>query len=156
MFAAQAGAKRVYTVDSCSTTCHLTEKLIVCNGLQDRITVLNKRVEDIDRFEHRISLNPSSSIRLTPTWFVRRSRSVSFSTALHSLINTYASNRRPCAKTTSLRPTTRPSYVRHASGDDAALHSDSCRHRARVVTAVIMLGTPSIPSLVHAIAIAAS
>ena len=56
MFAAQAGAKRVYAVEACSTLCHLAEKLIICNRLQDRIKVINKRIEDIDRFDESIDL----------------------------------------------------------------------------------------------------
>lgn len=56
MFAAKAGAKRVYAVDACPTICQLATELIAHNGLQDRVQVLNKRVEDIDKFEHDIDI----------------------------------------------------------------------------------------------------
>ncbi|UJR23442.1 hypothetical protein I4U23_026447 [Adineta vaga] len=56
MFAAKAGAKLVYAVDACPNICQLAEELIQCNGLQDRVKVLNKRVEEIDKFEHKIDI----------------------------------------------------------------------------------------------------
>ena len=56
MFAAKAGAKFVYAVDACPKICQLAEKLIQCNGLQDRVKVLNKRVEEIEKFEHNIDI----------------------------------------------------------------------------------------------------
>ena len=51
MFAAKAGARLVYAVDACPTICALAKELITCNGLQDRIRVINKRIEEIDKFD---------------------------------------------------------------------------------------------------------
>ncbi|CAF0851993.1 unnamed protein product [Rotaria sordida] len=56
MFAAKAGAKLVYAVDACPTICDLAEELIKCNGLHDRIQVINKRVEDIEKFDENIDI----------------------------------------------------------------------------------------------------
>lgn len=56
MFAARAGAKLVYAVDACPKICQLAEELIQCNGLADRVKVLNKRVEEIEKFEHNIDI----------------------------------------------------------------------------------------------------
>jgi predicted RNA methylase len=56
MFAAKAGAKLVYAVDACPTICDLARELIECNGLQDHIQVINKRVEDIDKFDENIDI----------------------------------------------------------------------------------------------------
>ncbi len=56
MFAAKAGAKRVYAVDACPRICGLAEELIKCNGLQDRIRVMNKRVEEIEKFDEEIDI----------------------------------------------------------------------------------------------------
>jgi predicted RNA methylase len=56
MFAAKAGAKLVYAVDACPKICDLAEELIKCNGLQDRIRVINKRVEEIENFEENIDI----------------------------------------------------------------------------------------------------
>jgi len=46
MFAAQAGAKHVYAVD-CSSIITQAEQVIKCNGLQDRITAIKGKVEEI-------------------------------------------------------------------------------------------------------------
>jgi len=56
MFAAKAGAKLVYAVDACPTICDLAEKLIKCNNLQDHIQVINKRIEDIEKFDENIDI----------------------------------------------------------------------------------------------------
>jgi predicted RNA methylase len=56
MFAAKAGAKLVYAVDACPTICDLARELIEYNGLQDHIQVINKRVEDIDKFDENIDI----------------------------------------------------------------------------------------------------
>jgi protein arginine N-methyltransferase 8 len=56
MFAAKAGAKLVYAVDACPTICDLAEELIKCNRLQDRIRVMNKRVEEIENFDENIDI----------------------------------------------------------------------------------------------------
>lgn len=56
MFAAKAGAKLVYAVDVCSTICQLAEQLIKCNRLQNQIRVINKRIEDIKRFDENIDI----------------------------------------------------------------------------------------------------
>ena len=56
MFAAKAGAKRVYAVDACPTICDLATQLIKCNGLQDRVQIINKRVEEIDKFDEKIDI----------------------------------------------------------------------------------------------------
>lgn len=56
MFAAKAGAKRVYAVDACKTICYLAEELIKCNRLHEKIQVINKRVEDIDQFDEKIDI----------------------------------------------------------------------------------------------------
>ncbi|CAF0850936.1 unnamed protein product [Rotaria sp. Silwood1] len=56
MFAAKAGANLVYAVDACPTICDLAEQLIKYNGLHDRIKVINKRVEDIEKFDENIDI----------------------------------------------------------------------------------------------------
>jgi predicted RNA methylase len=56
MFAAKAGAKFVYAVDACPTICKLAEELIKCNRLQEKIRVMNKRIEDIERFDENIDI----------------------------------------------------------------------------------------------------
>lgn len=56
MFAAKAGAKRVYAVDACPRICHLAKELIQSNGLQDRIEVINKRIEQIEQFDEKIDV----------------------------------------------------------------------------------------------------
>jgi predicted RNA methylase len=56
MFAAKAGAKFVYAVDACPSICELAEELIRSNGLQDRVQVINKRIEDIDKFDQNIDI----------------------------------------------------------------------------------------------------
>ncbi|CAF5189596.1 unnamed protein product, partial [Rotaria magnacalcarata] len=56
MFAAKAGAKLVYAVDACPTICNLAAQLIQCNGLQDRVQIINKRVEEIDKFDEKIDI----------------------------------------------------------------------------------------------------
>jgi len=56
MFAAKAGAKLVYAVDACPTICHLAEELIKCNRLQEKIQVINKRIEDIEKFDENIDI----------------------------------------------------------------------------------------------------
>ena len=56
MFAAKAGAKFVYAVDACPTICKLAEELIKCNRLQEKIQVINKRIEDIERFDENIDI----------------------------------------------------------------------------------------------------
>lgn len=47
MFAAKAGAKKVYAVEPSSTN-QLAKKLIEENGLADKITIVEKVVEDIE------------------------------------------------------------------------------------------------------------
>ena len=56
MFAAKAGAKLVYAVDACPTICGLAEELIKCNRLQDRVQVVNKRLEEIEKFDENIDI----------------------------------------------------------------------------------------------------
>ncbi|CAF0812862.1 unnamed protein product [Adineta steineri] len=56
MFAAKAGAKLVYAVDACPTVCHLAEELIKSNRLQEKIHVINKRIEDIEKFDETIDI----------------------------------------------------------------------------------------------------
>ena len=56
MFAAKAGAKLIYAVDACSTICRLAEELIKCNRLQEKIQVINKRIEDIEKFNEPIDI----------------------------------------------------------------------------------------------------
>lgn len=56
MFAAKAGAKLVYAADTCPTMCHLAIELIKCNRLQEKIQVINRRIEDIDKFEENIDI----------------------------------------------------------------------------------------------------
>jgi predicted RNA methylase len=56
MFAAKAGAKLVYAVDACPTICKLAEELIKCNRLKEKIQVINKRIEDIERFDENIDI----------------------------------------------------------------------------------------------------
>jgi protein arginine N-methyltransferase 6 len=56
MFAAKAGAKLVYAVDACSSICDLAKELIKHNHLQDRVQVINKRVEDIEKFDENIDI----------------------------------------------------------------------------------------------------
>ncbi|UJR25455.1 hypothetical protein I4U23_006802 [Adineta vaga] len=56
MFAAKAGAKLVYAVDACETICYLAEELIKCNRLQDKIQIINKRIEDIEKFDENIDI----------------------------------------------------------------------------------------------------
>jgi protein arginine N-methyltransferase 1 len=47
MFAVKAGAKHVYAVD-CSDIIHQANQIILDNGLQDKITVIQKKVEELD------------------------------------------------------------------------------------------------------------
>jgi len=47
MFAVKAGARHVYAVD-CSDIVHQAKQIILDNGLQDKITVIQKKVEDLD------------------------------------------------------------------------------------------------------------
>ena len=56
MFAAKAGAKRVFAVDSCPMVCHIAEQLIRTNHLQATIQVINRRIEEIDKFDQPIDL----------------------------------------------------------------------------------------------------
>jgi len=56
MFAAKAGAKRVYAVDACPKICQLAKELIECNGLQDHVTIVNKRLEEIEKFDENIDI----------------------------------------------------------------------------------------------------
>ena len=56
MFAAKAGAKHVYAVDACSAICHFATELIKYNELQEKIQVINKRIEDIDKFDENIDI----------------------------------------------------------------------------------------------------
>jgi type I protein arginine methyltransferase len=56
MFAAKAGAKLVYAVDSSSNICRLAEELIQCNHLDDRIQIINERIEDIEKFDEPIDI----------------------------------------------------------------------------------------------------
>ena len=56
MFAARAGARKVYAVDACPTICDLAKELIRCNHLDERIQVINKRVEEIDKFDSPVEI----------------------------------------------------------------------------------------------------
>ena len=56
MFAAKAGAKLVYAVDACPMICHLAEELIRSNHLQEKIRVINRRIEDIAQFDEQIDI----------------------------------------------------------------------------------------------------
>ena len=56
MFAAKAGARLVYAVDACPTICDLAKELIRTNHFQDRIRVINKRIEEIDKFDENIDI----------------------------------------------------------------------------------------------------
>lgn len=56
MFAAKAGARLVYAVDACPSICDLAEKLVQCNDLQDRVRIINKRVEEIEKFDENIDI----------------------------------------------------------------------------------------------------
>ena len=56
MFAAKAGAKLVYAVDACSTVCQIAQELIKCNHLQEKIHVINKRIEEIENFDEKIDI----------------------------------------------------------------------------------------------------
>jgi 23S rRNA G2069 N7-methylase RlmK/C1962 C5-methylase RlmI len=56
MFAAKAGARLVYGVDACPTICRLANQLIQCNQLQDRIEIINQRLETIEKFEQPIDI----------------------------------------------------------------------------------------------------
>lgn len=56
MFAAKAGARLVYAVDACPTICNLAKELIRTNHFQDRICVMNKRIEEIDKFDQNIDI----------------------------------------------------------------------------------------------------
>ena len=56
MFAAKAGAKLTFAVDACPRICHLAEELIRSNRLQDRIRVINKRIEEIEQFDEPIDV----------------------------------------------------------------------------------------------------
>jgi len=47
MFAIKAGAKHVYAVD-CSDIIHQAKQIVMDNGLQDKITVIQKKVEELD------------------------------------------------------------------------------------------------------------
>jgi len=47
MFAVKAGAKHVYAVD-CSDIVHQANQIIMDNGMQDKITVIQKKVEELD------------------------------------------------------------------------------------------------------------
>lgn len=56
MFAAKAGAKRVYAVDACPKICRIAEQLIRCNRLATQIQIINSRIEDIDKFDEPIDI----------------------------------------------------------------------------------------------------
>lgn len=56
MFAAKAGAKLVYAVDACPKICELANDLIKSNNLQDQVQVINKRLEDIEKFDENIDI----------------------------------------------------------------------------------------------------
>lgn len=56
MFAAKAGAKRVFAVDSCPIVCHIAEQLIRSNHFEDKIQVINRRIEEIDKFDEKIDI----------------------------------------------------------------------------------------------------
>jgi len=47
MFAVKAGAKHVYAVD-CSDIVHQANQIIMDNGMQDKITIIQKKVEELD------------------------------------------------------------------------------------------------------------
>jgi protein arginine N-methyltransferase 1 len=47
MFAVKAGAKHVYAVD-CADIVHQANQIIIDNGLQDKITVIQKKIEELD------------------------------------------------------------------------------------------------------------
>lgn len=56
MFAAKAGAKLVYAVDACPNVCQIAQELIKYNHLQEKIQVINKRIEHIDKFDENIDM----------------------------------------------------------------------------------------------------
>lgn len=56
MFAAKAGARLVYAVDACPKICNLATELIKYNHLQEKIQVINKQIEDIDKFDEPIDI----------------------------------------------------------------------------------------------------
>jgi hypothetical protein len=62
LFCAEAGAKHVISVD-CSVITQLTQEVVEENDCSDVITVICRRMEDIDRLPHgievRIHLIPS-------------------------------------------------------------------------------------------------
>lgn len=47
MFAARAGAKHVYAVE-CSGIIHLAKQIVSANGLDDKITLIHGKIEDVD------------------------------------------------------------------------------------------------------------
>ncbi|KAK6167715.1 hypothetical protein SNE40_021679 [Patella caerulea] len=47
MFAAAAGAKKVYAVEA-SEMAAICKNIVVCNGFEEKIEVINKKVEDVD------------------------------------------------------------------------------------------------------------
>lgn len=60
IFAAQAGAKKVYAVEA-SNMAHFTKKLVDGNGLSDVIEVLHKRLEDVE-LEEKVDIIISEPI----------------------------------------------------------------------------------------------
>ncbi|CAF4547438.1 unnamed protein product, partial [Didymodactylos carnosus] len=47
MFAAKAGAKRVYGVDVCPNICKIANELVRYNCLQDVVQIINKQIEHV-------------------------------------------------------------------------------------------------------------
>lgn len=56
MFAAKAGARKVYAVDACPNICNLAKELIKSNNFDDRIEIINKQIEDIEKFDQSIDI----------------------------------------------------------------------------------------------------
>ncbi|CAF1031280.1 unnamed protein product [Didymodactylos carnosus] len=48
MFAAKAGAKRVYGVDACPNICKIANELVKYNRLQDVVQIINKQIEHVE------------------------------------------------------------------------------------------------------------
>ena len=65
MFVAKVGAKLVYAVDSCTRICDLAAELIKCNHLQHKIQIINKRIEEIDKFDENIDIIISQWMGMT-------------------------------------------------------------------------------------------
>jgi type I protein arginine methyltransferase len=56
MFAAKAGAKRVYAVEASAPICRLAEELVRLNRLEHCIQLINRPIEQIDAFNEQIDI----------------------------------------------------------------------------------------------------